>query len=99
MGQIEQSLLRQMRRDGNVSERIAKKPVLQQAFQYLFNAFIALDTSRINGFGIGRIPYSEIAFYSVFNGIENFTVYFAVISAVDANYVAAAIKQQEKKKK
>jgi hypothetical protein len=86
----ESSIVGQALRSGApIPERFLKAPVLTEGLRLYLNAFFDLDTERVNGMSIGRIPMSAVRQYAAEFGFDE-EQYYALtchIKAMDAAYI------------
>lgn len=68
---------------------IQNAPELLLGLEFYFNAFLSLTTCRINGFGVGQIPWTAIKDYCDVYGIDgdDREDMFYVIQKMDKEYI------------
>lgn len=102
MGPIEQSLALQSFREGQpLPDRIQNAPELLLGSYLYLQAFIDLDSERLNGMQKGSIPHSAIVKYSEWLGLDEFLEHCMLfhIRTMDAAHLKRMAEKQEQEDK
>lgn len=102
MGPIEQSLALQSFREGQpLPDRIQNAPELKLGLYLYLQAFIDLDSERINGMGKGSIPHSAIVKYGEWLKVDKFIEHCLLchIRTMDADHLKKMAEKQTQEDK
>lgn len=102
MGDVEETMIRQAAQDDSpIPDKILNAPELMLGLNFYYQAFLTLDTERIDGMGKGRIPDSKIVEYSNRAGVSEYVHYCLLhhVRALDNAYLKLCAKKQEQKEK
>ena len=102
MGPIEQSLALQSFRDGEpLPDRIENAPELQFGLYFYLQAFIDLDSERVNGMSKGAIPHSAIRKYAKWARLDKLSEYCLLhhIRVMDADHLKRMTEKQKQEDK
>lgn len=74
-------------------------PVLLPGLVFYYTAFMTLSSCRAIGMAEGRIPWTVVREYALYNGLcdEEFDILWELITQVDAAYLAWQNKRSSKK--
>lgn len=99
MGPVEKVLIQQALREGRpLPDRIENAPELKFGSYFYLQAFLDLNSERINGMGIGEIPHSKIRDYAKWAG-ASFEVEYCLlhhIRVMDADHIKRMTEKQKK---
>lgn len=65
-------------------------------FGYYLEAFFELSTSRINGMGMGPIPFQAIIEYCRVYGIEDYESFRSIIRRMDNKFLKLSAEEDKK---
>jgi len=90
LGSTEQSIAKQCARSRHpLPDRIANAPRLRKGLELYLQAFFTLDSERVSGWSVGRIPYSAVMNYAAVNQYDEIQteslVYF--VRAMDTEHL------------
>lgn len=101
MGPVEKIMIQQALREGRpLPDKIENKPELKLGSYFYLQAFLDLDSERINGMDIGQIPHSKIRDYAKWACANEEVEYCLLhhIKVMDADHIKKIKAKQERDK-
>lgn len=99
MGPVEKVMIQHALRSGQpLPDKIENKPELKLGSYFYLQAFLDLDSERINGMDIGQIPHSKIRDYAKWAGANEEIEYCLLhhIRVMDADHIKKMKAKQDK---